>query len=93
MCGQMEECRMRIDEIDDELLRLLNERSKLVAELGIIKKTQGMPLLDRIREDYVLTRVREKNCGPLDEEGALKIFELIISESRRIEAGLLRYTS
>jgi chorismate mutase len=86
MSGQLEKFRMKIDEIDDELLRLLNERTRVVAELGVVKKRRGMPIRDSIREENVLTRVREKNCGPLDEAAALRIFQSIIAESCRMQA-------
>ena len=86
MWNQIETCRMKIDEIDDELLRLLNERTKLVAELGLIKKRHAMPVRDHIREVIVLMRVREKNCGPLDDDAASRIFQSIIRESCRTQA-------
>jgi chorismate mutase len=58
---------------------------KLAAELGGIKKRVGMPVRDQERENSILRRMREENYGPLDEAAVLKIFQLIICESRRIE--------
>jgi chorismate mutase len=86
MDGQIEKRRIKIDEIDDELLRLLNERMELSAELGVVKKRRGMRVRDRMREDTILMRVREGNRGPLDDAGALRIFQLILDESRRVQA-------
>jgi chorismate mutase len=85
MRDEIEERRMEIDRIDDELLRLLNERARLVGELGVIKKRRGMQVRDRNREDVILTRVREENRGPLDDASALRIFQFIIAESRRFQ--------
>lgn len=85
MCFEIDKRRFKIDEIDDELLRLLNERADLVSELAVIKRRHGIVGRDRIREDAVLTRVLEKNGGPLDDAGALRIFRLIIEESCRLQ--------
>jgi chorismate mutase len=87
MNDEIQKRRDRIDEIDSQLLRLLNERMGLVAEVGVIKKRMGLPIRDHLREDEVRFRLREQNHGPFDEESVLKIFELIISESCRIEVG------
>jgi chorismate mutase/prephenate dehydratase len=40
MPGDLSGYRKEIDRIDDEILRLLNERSKSVIEIGHIKKAQ-----------------------------------------------------
>jgi len=92
MCVAIEKLRMGIDEIDDALLRLLNQRARLVLELGASKKRRGIPVRDRIREHQVLTRVRENNCGPLDDSSAVKIFQLIIRKSRSLQQQTSRQT-
>ena len=40
MSGDFSKYREKIDRIDDEILRLLNERSKSVIEIGKLKKQQ-----------------------------------------------------
>ena len=40
MPGDLSDYRKEIDRIDDEILRLLNERSKIVVEIGKLKKQQ-----------------------------------------------------
>ncbi len=37
--------RKRIDEIDQQLVKLLNERSQCAVEIGHLKKTHGSPHL------------------------------------------------
>ncbi|HKP12641.1 MAG TPA: chorismate mutase [Blastocatellia bacterium] len=77
--------RDEIDRIDEELVRLLNERSKCAIEIGRIKREVGQPVYSPAREKQVLEHVTGVNLGPLDEEGIRRLFERIIDESRRIE--------
>ena len=82
----IEDCRARIDVIDGELLRLLNERAGLALLVGGAKKAMGLALCDREREREVVERACRANPGPLDERAVLNLFRLIIAESRRVQA-------
>ena len=81
----IEDWRDEIDRIDEELVRLLNERSKCAIEIGRIKREMGQPVYTPSREKEVIEHVTGINGGPLDEEGMQRLFERIIDESRRIE--------
>lgn len=81
----IEDWRDEIDRIDEELVRLLNARSKCAIEIGRIKREIGQPVYSPSREREVLEHVTGINGGPLDEEGMRRLFERIIDESRRIE--------
>ena len=39
--------RVKIDAIDIELLRLLNERAKVAKQIGAIKNREGLPMCSR----------------------------------------------
>jgi chorismate mutase len=82
---EIEHWRKEIDEVDAELLRLLNIRARLALKVGALKKAQHLPFCDPDREQYVLTRLRELNTGPLDQRAVHKLFRRIIRESRRIQ--------
>jgi chorismate mutase len=77
--------RKEIDEIDTQLLRLLNMRARLALKVGALKKAKKLPFSDPDREQYVLTRLRDINTGPLDDRAVYKLFHRIIRESRRIQ--------
>jgi chorismate mutase len=77
--------RDEIDRIDEELVRLLNERSTCAIEIGRVKREIGQPVYSPAREKQVLDHVTGINTGPLDDEGIRRLFERIIDESRRIE--------
>ena len=46
----LEQWRREIDILDSELLRLLNERARIAAELGALKYSSGLPVYDGRRE-------------------------------------------
>lgn len=77
--------RTRIDELDLELLKLLNERAGCAIEIGRIKRRLQLAIYDPGREADIISTMLEHNRGPLDETGTRRLFERIIDESRRIE--------
>lgn len=77
--------RIRIDEIDERLLSLLNERAQCALEIGHIKRALGLPVYVPEREHQVLDHVQNTNPGPLRDGAIRRLFERIIDESRRLE--------
>jgi chorismate mutase len=81
----IEDLRERIDSIDDELLRLFNERAKLALEIGKMKKNQGIPIHIPNREEQILIRVQQENPGPLSPTSIARLYQQLIQESRILE--------
>ena len=52
--------RKRIDGIDENILQLLGERSEICRSIGILKKEQGIPIIDTFRENEVFSNIRVK---------------------------------
>lgn len=77
--------RMKIDEIDIKLLELLNERAECAIQIGKIKAENKMDVYDPEREIYILSRLCDKNKGPLCNETVRRLFELLMKESRNLE--------
>jgi len=77
--------RRRIDEIDQQLVALLNERATCALEIGRQKEQIGEPIYQPTREAQVLANVRAANGGPLDPGAMTRLFERIIDEARRLE--------
>ena len=88
--NRIEELRVRIDALDVELVRILNERSSHALEIGNLKDALGMEAIQRGRENEVLDNVRSVNSGPLDSGAVTRLFKEIIEETRRIEYLSLR---
>ncbi len=79
------QCRERIDELDRRLVNLLNERSRIVEEIGRIKGECGMRIYEPRREEEVLRNIEEHNGGPMGHDAARRIFERIIDEMRTLQ--------
>ncbi|HLL56973.1 MAG TPA: chorismate mutase [Rubrobacteraceae bacterium] len=83
--SRIEELRRRVDEVDLELIRILNERARIVQEIVSIKGDAGKPLFDPRREEEILRRVAEQNEGPIYDTSMREIFELILHRIRDLE--------
>ena len=83
--AQVAELRRRIDQIDDQLMKLLNSRSACAVEVGRIKRSLGLAVYQPEREKWILDRVEKNNPGPLDSNALRRVFERVIDESRRLE--------
>jgi len=77
--------RKRIDALDEELLRIFNERSALAVRIGELKKELHLPIYDPSREKAIFERLKQMNPGPLDDQAIVRLFERVIDESRHLE--------
>jgi chorismate mutase len=82
---QIDDYRRRIDQIDEQLMKLFNARSACAVEIGRLKRQVGMPVYQPDREKWILDRVARNNPGPLDSGAVRRVFERVIDESRRLE--------
>lgn len=82
---QLAECRRKIDVLDVRLLELLNERTRIVEEIGKIKQHMSLPIYEPRREEEVFRNVTTNNAGPLSAEAVKRVFERIIDEMRNIQ--------
>ncbi len=78
-------CRDRIDELDLRILELLNERTRVVEEIGRIKQQMHMAIYEPKREDEVFRNVTQHNAGPLTPDSVKRVFERIIDEMRQVQ--------
>ena len=78
---ELAEIRQRIDAVDAELQRLLNERAGLAQKVGISKHTSGRTIdfYRPEREAQVLRAAQKRNQGPLRDEEILRLFREIMS--------------
>jgi len=81
----IEDWRKKIDEVDRQIVRLLNERARYVGEIVKLKHQQGMAVYSPEREEEVVNNVIAHNSGPLSQDAVRRVFERIIDESRRFE--------
>ncbi|RMH07516.1 MAG: prephenate dehydratase [Nitrospirae bacterium] len=84
---KIEECRKAIDRLDDEILRLLNERSKYVIAIGQAKRALDVnaPLHTPGREAAIVERLIRQNPGPFPNEAIRPVYREIMSASLSLE--------
>lgn len=85
MSEELTKFRGRIDALDTELLRLLNERARLAQAIGHLKDGQ---VYRAEREAQVLRRLCAENPGPLRPENIEHLFREIMSACRDLEQHL-----
>ena len=73
--SEIDRLRKRIDEIDEEIIRLLRERIEVASCIGEVKARLGVPIVDEGREKVVLERAGEFR----------QVFEAIIRVSRDVQ--------
>ena len=83
--ARIEELRVRVDEVDRELIRILNERARIVQEIVAIKAEASKPLFDPKREEEILRKIAEENEGPIYDTSMREIFEIILHRIRDLE--------
>lgn len=78
---KLESVRARIDAIDDEILRLINERAQAAREVARIKRAAGEDgdLYRPAREVAVLNRISAANPGPLPKDDVIRLFRELMS--------------
>jgi len=84
----LEQLRQRIDQIDLQLVQLLNERAKVVVEIGKLKSQTERPVYAPDREKQVLEKVIKANQGPLPDRTIKAIWRELMSGSFLLEKPL-----
>ncbi|MBN1392154.1 MAG: prephenate dehydratase, partial [Sedimentisphaerales bacterium] len=84
----IEELRNKINKIDLQLVELLNERARIVVEIGKLKNKTGKPVYSPDREKEVLATVTKANNGPLPDKCLTAIWRELMSGSFTLERPL-----
>lgn len=77
--------RQAINEVDDKLLGLFNERAAISLSVGRLKKDDPSPVMRPLREAELLARLRSENRGPLPDAHLEAIYRAILSSSRALQ--------
>ncbi len=83
--AELDALRNRIDQLDVEIVRLLNERARLGLRAGHLKVRNGRPVADSQREREVLVRVAMANEGPMPQDALLNLYRSLIESIKRLE--------
>jgi chorismate mutase/prephenate dehydratase len=82
------EHRKAIDKLDEQIVRLLNERTKHVLEIGAIKLKAGEEIYAPHRERAVLQRLAKLNPGPITSESLQAIYREVMSSALSLEKSM-----
>lgn len=74
--------RQKIDQIDDQIVKLLEERMHLVEGVVAYKKSSGKPILDTKREEVIFDKVRNRVEDKRYQETIVATFSDILKRSR-----------
>ena len=74
--------RQEIDQIDDQIVKLLEERMHLVEGVVAYKKTSGKPILDTKREEIIFEKVKNQVEDKRYQETIVATFSDILKRSR-----------
>ena len=83
--GHLSEIRIKIDDIDQQILACLNQRALLCREVGKIKSQGKDAVFKPSREKEILQNLIQKNPGALPEDHLRTIYREILSSSRRLQ--------
>lgn len=84
----LNDLRKEIDQIDEQVLKLLNRRAEIAKEVGQHKARSRSHYFTPEREQTVFKRLVSQNTGPLPPEAVRSIYREIISASRALEKPL-----
>ena len=82
------EHRQAIDKLDTQIVKLLNERTAHVLEIGAIKLKAGEEIYAPHRERSVLQRLCRKNKGPITSESLRAIYREVMSSALSLEKSM-----
>ncbi|MFC3884180.1 bifunctional 3-deoxy-7-phosphoheptulonate synthase/chorismate mutase [Bacillus songklensis] len=83
--NELTQLRNKIDEINLQILKLLNERGEIVQEIGKQKKKQGVNRFDPVRERQALDLIIEHHDGPFETSTIQHIFKEIFKASLELQ--------
>ena len=77
------EYRNKIDEIDEEIVKLLSERLQIGGKIGTLKALKGQKIRDQQREAEVLRS--RGDLAPEYRDAIEAIFDTIMAQTREVE--------
>jgi chorismate mutase/prephenate dehydratase len=84
----LRELRAAIDRVDAAILERLNERARLVAEVGARKRASGTSVYQAARERDLIAALEAANPGPFPTAAIRPVFRAIVSGTYSLEAPL-----
>lgn len=85
LSGELADLRARIDQIDQAIVALLNERAEIALEIGRHKDATGRGVRDAAREQEVIEQVTSASAGLFPEPELVALYRRLIAATRKIQ--------
>ena len=79
------ELREKLDQIDEQIVKLYEERMEICSQVADYKIETGKKVLDKSREEEKLRKVRSLAHNEFNAHGVQELFEQIMSMSRKLQ--------
>lgn len=87
--ASLEELRKELDEIDEQIVALYEDRMRVCGEVGEYKIEAGKKVFDKAREVEKLASVSQKVSGEFNRKGITELYEQLMAMSRKLQYQLL----
>ncbi len=81
----IEDWRRKIDEVDLQLVRLINQRAQCAQEIGKLKRDSAMPIYEPDREKIIFENIARANSGPLSDVQLRQVYERLVDVMRQLQ--------
>ena len=81
----IEDWRVKIDELDRQLVELISERARCAVEIGKLKQNSSLPVYEPDRERIIFDNIARQNKGPLSQVQLRQIYERLVDVMRQIQ--------
>ena len=77
--------RLKIDELDRQLVQLISERAHCAVEIGKLKRNSSIPVYEPDREQIIFDNIARQNKGPLNQVQLRQVYERLVDIMRQIQ--------
>lgn len=81
--------RQKINQLDRDIIRLINERTEVALKIGSVKKNSGGEIFVPAREKEVYERTLKMNKGPMLEDSVRAIYREVMSAALALEKKII----
>ena len=81
----LQDLRGKLDRIDEQIVKLYEERMEITSQVADYKIATGKKVLDKSREEEKLRTVRSMTHNDFNAHGVQELFEQIMSMSRKLQ--------
>ena len=82
---RLKKLRKEIDDIDSKIVELIEQRMKVVCEVGDLKKDLEISVEDLKREKEIIQRLTSNSSKNLTEKQLIRIFSAVFKSSKQIQ--------